>query len=234
MTYPFRRATRRYGTTPEPATPYQKAAQVWDERLGSARVQARSWRLGFFGILAVLAVVATDNARLRFGTTVVPWIVRVDRIGHAEAVGRAERWETPHDAEIAWHLAQWIEWVRAVPIDPVVVRQNWLRAYDYTTDKGAIALNEYARAVDPFAHVGQKSVAVEVSSVIRASDSSFRVAWTERHYDNGSLAATERWSAILTLVIQPPRTAEALRKNPLGIYIHGIAWSRELSPGGTP
>ena len=28
----FRRASVRYGRTPEPETPYQKAAQVWDER----------------------------------------------------------------------------------------------------------------------------------------------------------------------------------------------------------
>jgi type IV secretory pathway TrbF-like protein len=38
--HPFRRASVRYGDTPQPVTPYQKAAQVWDERLGSARVQA--------------------------------------------------------------------------------------------------------------------------------------------------------------------------------------------------
>jgi type IV secretion system protein VirB5 len=31
----FRRSTTRYGTTPEPVTPYQKAAQIWDERIGS-------------------------------------------------------------------------------------------------------------------------------------------------------------------------------------------------------
>ena len=31
---PFRRASMRYGRTPEPETPYQKAAQVWDERIG--------------------------------------------------------------------------------------------------------------------------------------------------------------------------------------------------------
>ena len=28
--------------TPEPETAYQKAAQVWDDRIGSARVQARN------------------------------------------------------------------------------------------------------------------------------------------------------------------------------------------------
>jgi type IV secretion system protein VirB5 len=30
------------------------------------------------------------------------------------------------------------------------------------------------------------------------------------------------------VVLQPPRTEERLRKNPLGIYINGLSWSREL------
>jgi hypothetical protein len=55
-----------------------------------------------------------------------------------------------------------------------------------------------------------------VSSVIRASPSSFRIAWIERRYQDGSLASTERWSAILTVAVQPPRDADTLRKNPLG------------------
>src|SRR5207248_11390971 len=32
----FKRPTQRYGRTTEPVTPYQRAAQVWDERIGSA------------------------------------------------------------------------------------------------------------------------------------------------------------------------------------------------------
>ena len=51
----FRRPSIRYGKTPEPETPYQRAAQVWDERIGSARVQARSWRYAFFGALGLSA-----------------------------------------------------------------------------------------------------------------------------------------------------------------------------------
>ena len=41
----FKRPQVRYADTPQPATPYQAAAQVWDERIGSARVQAHNWRL---------------------------------------------------------------------------------------------------------------------------------------------------------------------------------------------
>ena len=40
----FKRPQVRYADTPQPATPYQSAAQVWDERIGSARVQAKNWR----------------------------------------------------------------------------------------------------------------------------------------------------------------------------------------------
>ena len=49
----FKRPGVRYGRTPEPETPYQRAAQAWDERIGSARVQARNWRLMAFGSLAL-------------------------------------------------------------------------------------------------------------------------------------------------------------------------------------
>jgi hypothetical protein len=70
--------------------------------------------------------------------------------------------------------------VRSLSIDPIVVRQNWLDAYDYTTDKGAAVLNDYARVNDPFARIGKESVTVQITSVTRASDTSFNVRWTER------------------------------------------------------
>lgn len=224
----WKRPTVRYGKTPEPETPYQRAGQAWDERIGSARVQARNWRLMALGQLALAAGLSGTVVWQSTRGTVVPWIVEVDRSGRAVVVGPAERGHRASDPEIAWHLARFIEQVRSVPVDPIVLRQDWLAAYDFTTDRGAIALNDYARVNDPFSRVGKEQIAVDVSSVIRASPDSFRVAWSERRYADGQLAATETWTAILTVVVQPPTTAEALRKNPLGIFVHAINWSREM------
>ena len=209
-------------------TPYQKAAQVWDERIGSARVQARNWRLMAFGCLFLLAGFAAALVWQSGRGTVVPWVVQIDNLGQAQAVAPAVADYRPTDPQIAWHLARFIEQVRSIPADAIIVRQNWLRAYDFTTDRGAMALNDYARSNDPFTRVGKQQVAVDVSSVIRASPESFRVAWTERRYQDGSLAETSRWTAILTVVVQPPRDTEKLRANPLGIYVNAINWSREL------
>ena len=47
-------------------------------------------------------------------------------------------------------------------------------------------------------------------------------------YENGQLAATERWTAILTIAVQQPSDAERLKQNPLGIYVNAINWSKEL------
>lgn len=223
----FRRPSLRYATTPEPVTPYQKAAQVWDERIGSARLQARNWRLMAMGCLALSAGLSAALVWQSARGTVVPYVVEVDTLGAAQAVAPAIADFRPTDPQIAWHLARFIENVRQLPADPVVLRQNWLRAYDFATDRGAIALNDHARLNDPFARVGDTQVSVEISSVIRASESSFRVAWIERRYVGGQLGATERWTAILTVVIQPPREVERLRANPLGVYVHAINWSRE-------
>lgn len=225
----FKRPSTHYGKSPEPETHYQKAAQVWDERIGSARVQARNWRLMAFGSLILSAGFASALVWQSARGTVVPWVVQVDNLGQAQTVAPANADYRPTDPQIAFHLGRFIEQVRAIPADAIIVRQNWLRAYEWTTDRGAAALNDYARSNDPFTKVGRQQVAVEVSSVIRASNDSFRVAWTERHYENGQLSRTERWTAILTIVIQTPRDAERLRANPLGIYVNAISWSREMS-----
>ena len=224
----FRRPSVRYGRTPEPETPFQKAAQVWDERIGSARVQARNWRLIAFGNLFLAAGLACGLLWQAARGTVTPWVVEIDKLGQAQAVAPAIGEYQPTDPQIAWHLARFIENVRSMSADPVIVRQNWLAAYDFITDKGAVALNDYARANDPFSKIGKIEVAVEISSVIRASADGFRVAWIERRYENASLAATEHWTAILTIVIDIPHNAEHLRKNPLGIFVNAINWSKEL------
>src|SRR3546814_5373675 len=85
----FKRPSTHYGKTPEPETPYQKAVQIWDDRIGSARVQAKNWRLAAFGSLLLAGgfpgALVWPSAR----GTIVPWVVQVDQLGQAQAVAPA-------------------------------------------------------------------------------------------------------------------------------------------------
>ena len=227
----FKRSTLRYGDMPEPVTPYQKAAQVWDQRIGMARAQAHNWRLFALGCLAIALLLSVGLIWLGRSGTAIPFVVEVDRNGAVRAVAAATENYRPSDAQIAFHLARFIENVRSLSIDPVVVRQNWLKAYDFVTDRAAVTLNEYARDNDPFARVGRETVAVEVASVVRASDSSFQVRWLERIFEGGALKDTKRLTGLFSIVITPPKTVEAVRKNPLGIYVHTFNWSQDVTAG---
>jgi type IV secretion system protein TrbF len=224
----FRRAVQRYGRTPEPVTPYQKAAQVWDERIGSARVQARNWRLMALGGLLLSAGLSGGLLWQSMQSRVVPYVVAVDRVGEPRAIAPADGNYQPTDPQIAWFLAHFIIEVRSISLDPVLMRQNWLSAYDFVSGRGARFLSGYARESDPFGELGIRTASVQVTSVVRASDRSFQVKWIERTYDRGNLAGTTNWTAILSVVQRPPATADTLRKNPLGLYIDAIDWSQEL------
>jgi type IV secretory pathway TrbF-like protein len=224
----FKRALQRYGQTPEPETPYQRAGQLWDQRIGSARAQARNWRLMAFGGLFLTIGLSGALVWQSMQSRVVPYVVEVDQLGEARAVTPANADFRPTDPQIAWHLGRFISNIRSRSLDAVLMRENWLSAYDFVTDRGALFLGEYARSANPFADVGTRTVSVQVTSIVRASDTSFQVKWIESHYERGSLASTSRWTAILTIATRPPRNAETLRKNPLGLYVEAIDWSREL------
>lgn len=226
----FKRSVQRYGRTPEPETPYQRAGQLWDERIGSARVQARNWRWMAFGTLTLSTAMAGALVWQSLQSRVTPYVVEVDRLGEARAVSEAEIGYRPTDPQIAWHLAKFIEHVRSVSLDPVLMRRDWLAAYDFTTQRGAQYLGDYARRADPFGRIGERTVSVQVTSVVRASERSFQVKWIETGFERGSRVGSAQWTGILTVVSKPPVSSDTLRRNPLGIYIDAIDWSRELDP----
>ena len=227
----FKRSVTDYGQSPYPETPYQKAGQVWDERIGSARVQAKNWRLMAIGCLGLCFATSGALVWRSLQSTVTPYIVEVDEPGAARAIGPVSQAYDPSDAQIAHHLAGFIENVRALSVDPVVVRHNWLRAYDFVTDRASTTLNQYAQENDPFADVGRKSRTVSVVSVVRASGDSFQARWIEKTYENGALTKAERFTGNFTLITQPPSDAETLRSNPLGLYVHDLNWGQDLVTG---
>lgn len=230
----FKRSVQRYGQTPEPSTPYQRAGQLWDERIGSARVQARNWRLMAFGGLALSSAMSAALIWQSLQSRVMPYVVEVDRLGEARAVTEVEASYRPTDPQIVWHLAKFIENVRSVSLDPVLTRRDWLSAYDFATPRGGQYLGAYARAANPFANIGERTISVQVTSVVRASDSSFQVKWSETAFERGSQTGQSNWTGILTVKIRSPTSADTLRKNPLGVYVDAIDWSRELEPAKSP
>src|SRR3569623_3379580 len=93
----FKRSAQRYGRTPSPETPYQRAGQLWDERIGSARVQARNWRLMAFGGLFLTVGLSGALVWQSMQSRVVPYVVEVEPKGEGrgQAAARGAKKATP-------------------------------------------------------------------------------------------------------------------------------------------
>src|SRR3546814_8391203 len=77
---------------------------------------------------------------------VVPYVVEVDSLGQAQAVTPATKDYRPTDPQISWFLAKFITDIRGRSLDPVLMRENWLSAYDFATERASLFLGEYAHA----------------------------------------------------------------------------------------
>lgn len=228
MLSPFRRAADRYGASAPVESPYQRASQEWDRRIGSHVVQAHSWKLMAFGALAVAALAIGGLIYESSTKTVATYVVPVDRYARPGRIEMAGRSYTPSSAEIGYFLADWVTKTRSKSIDPIVIRDNWTSAYHFVASGAIGQLNDYAKTHDPFANAGSQAISVEVVSVLARSPATYQVQWRETTYDQGATTSTVTWTGLFTTKIQPPKTEAELRANPLGVYVTAFQWSREL------
>ena len=224
----------------EPLTPLHAAARRgWDDRLGHLARQARNWRLATFALAAIALVAVAGLAVNASRPAPKPLYVTVDRLtGQPTVQGFAagETHYTPGAAEIRYFLQQWIEHVRGVSLDPVVVRQNWLHAYAFMTPAAAEQMSAWLQSpASPLHKIGAETVSVQVNSVLPIAADSYEARWTETTFDKaGAMTGTVKWAATFTIAISPPTSTRVAMVNPLGLYIRNFAWHRDLAGGSTP
>ncbi|MBL8550510.1 MAG: conjugal transfer protein TrbF [Hyphomonadaceae bacterium] len=226
MVTPFRSPAKSFAAEP-PDTPYRRAQQEWDARMGSAVLSARSWRRIAFASLAVAGVLGAALTMVALQKRTFVHVVEVTPEGQVMSVRTADgRW-TPTQAQIAHHLGRFVRLVRTLPTDGVVLRENWLEAYKFLTPQAAAQLTEIARQDDPFLSLGRVGRTVHVRSIIARSDHAWEVSWTERATNETGSGDAQVYTGVFTVTTRPPRNADEIAANPLGLLISDFSWSRE-------
>jgi type IV secretion system protein TrbF len=209
-------------------SPYKRARQEWDDRMGSARVQAKNWRIATFVSLGIVVLSIGGLVYLGAQPKSVPHIVEIDQLGAASyrgPVGKSN-W-TPTEASIRYHLRRFVDLTRTVSSDPAVMKRNWTDAYTLVTPNAANMLTAHVEKNDPFKRVENERVSVEVSSIVRVSKETWQVDWKETTWGkNGQQLGSFIWRGMLRTVVNPPESDELLIKNPIGLYIDEFHWDR--------
>ena len=223
-----------YKATGHPVTPYLRAQQEWDDRIGAIVVQARNWRLGCILssaasiLLSAFVLVQANQNR------VIPIVVGVDKErGEPIVVAKVpELAYEPELQEIKFFISQFITLVRSVPSDQVLIKQNWLRAYLFLRQNAANLLNDMTNKDEgsPLKKIGEQTVIVQLVSVVQVAGSlSYQARWEETVYgQHGAMVDHYVMNGVFTIETEPPKTEAVLNQNPLGMYIKSFQWNREL------
>ncbi len=221
--------------TPDGAadTPYMRARQEWDRRMGSAVVQAHSWRLAAFASLGLVAMSVVGIIVLGAKPKAIPHIIEVDSLGAATYRGPAGKPlsdYSPSEAVLKYHLRRFIESTRTISADPVVLKKNWVDAYQLVTPRAANMLTAYVSRPEnePFRRAQDERVSVEVLAMVRVSAETWQIDWRETSFDrNGSPVGNPAlWRGMFRTLTQLPKTEEALAKNPIGLYVDEFHWDK--------
>jgi len=221
----------------EPAeTPYLKARQEWDRRMGTATVQAANWRLATFALIVLQLFDYGALLYLAAQPKAIPHIVEVDKLGQPKYLGPIDRSALrdfkPSTASLHYHLQRFILDTREISSDPAVLKRNWLDAYKLVTSSGANQLNAYVHDNNPFEQLqAQVRVSIQVSVIVQITQDTWQVDWTETNWDDhGNTTSTSPWRGTFHVLLRVPENADQLALNPLGLYIDELHWERISTP----
>lgn len=211
--------------------PYVEARREWNERYGDYIHQAQHWRMMAIlsGLVSLVCVIGICYIGSR--SKVVPYIVEVDKIGDAVAVGRADRVPTVDARVIKAYLARFVVDWRSVTIDSQAQKSAVDRVYSMVP-RGSVAvskMSDYFRANNPFSAAAKGTVAAAVTNVLPISEKTWQVEWEEVRRDTrGLVLNTVRMKASVLVGVTPPTSESQVLLNPLGVYITDLNWSQQL------
>ncbi|HTJ27564.1 MAG TPA: VirB8/TrbF family protein [Candidatus Limnocylindria bacterium] len=213
--------------------PYADARHAWNERYGTYIQQAYNWRLlalleavGLIVAIAGLIAIATQ-------TRLVPYVVAIDKIGTAIAVQPADRASAIDPRVVRAQLANWIVLARSVVTDRIVELGNlhdlYLLVAPQSSAQGYLDSWYPADGHSPFDRAKTETDTVTVNAIVPISPSSYEMQWTETIRDlHGKVTGTETWEATAQIAFRPPADEATILKNPLGLYITSINWTKKI------
>jgi type IV secretory pathway TrbF-like protein len=95
-------------------------------------------------------------------------VVEIDKLGEAPAVSAAAADYRPTDPQIAWHLAHFIENVRAIPADPIIRPTELAFGLRLHHRQGRGRTQRLCPRQRSVCQGRPHQIAIEISSVIRA------------------------------------------------------------------
>jgi len=212
------------------ANPYVEARREWNDRYLELVLERRWWQAVAGAELVVTLILAGGLVWLSLQHKTIPYVVEVDALGAALAIKPAENAGYTADERIVrYQLAAFIRGARQVMTDRIAMKKGLEQVYAYARGAARTYLDEYYRANNPFEIAKTYAVVPTVTSLLRLSPTSWQIRWTEEQRGlDGLLLGKSQWEGVVTTEVVPPTSEDTIHVNPLGLYVTGIRWTKQL------
>ena len=222
------------GQIEQSPNPYLDARRQWNSQVDRAVSSLHVWQLLCLACLLVALACVAGITYFGSQTKFVPYVIEVDKLGEAVAVGPAQL-AGPADVRVVRaSLASFVSSARLVSPDLEVQRKAIFCVYGMlkTKDPATTKMNEFLNGTpetSPFVRAAKITVNTDISSVLPISATSWQVDWQEttRDRDGGLVGKPVHMRAVLETYILPPNTnarESDIQRNPLGIFVHDYNW----------
>lgn len=227
---------RTASTAAHEVNPYTAARRTWNDHVGRLVAARTLWQVVGLVSLMIALMCVGGVIHLASQSRFVPYVVEVDTTGNVRAVQRGEEMKNAARPVIEAQLDKFVTLSRRVTTDIALQRSAIFGVYAMLTpdEPAAGKMTEHLNKDEertPFRRAQHETVNTEIVSILQQSQETWQVDWIETVYERGSGKRKERFDmrALVQVYQTSPRhmTEEALRSNPLGIYVRDFTWSRK-------
>jgi type IV secretion system protein VirB5 len=199
---------------------YERAWWEWQQRVRNAKQQRRYWRLA--AILLMLAAVFLLIGLMMSASQHRQHVYIAQAVGQQQAT-RILPLNEPYqltDGQNKYFITHFLELIMTLPLDPVLIKTQWLEAFEYVQGRAHGQLAELAKRLAPLNEVGKITQTVDVQQVQQVTPGSYEARWRQVTYDaDGKVTSDKEFRGVFTLTHQQPQTLQQIMVNPLGLRI---------------
>lgn len=225
---------------------YERALAAYNDRLGPVVQRLRLQQMVMLGLSVALVVAIGFSGFMGYLVATRPVEIVKVQVG-GDATGRDSRQLAGVTAgsvserdrlTVEQSLGNYIKSLKTVSADADMMVANIGQAQTMSSALVVNYLKTYFQVdnptsqTSPFVLANRYRVAVDLKTVQRITDSTYRVDWLEHYRDakTGAEIKTERWNSTITFSLLRPDDVPAQMnrlENPLALMVVGLEWTKE-------
>lgn len=214
---------------------YDDNRKAYSSVLESAASNTRGWKLATFIMGAITLTAVVGVIIIGSQSKIKPVVIEIDGYGTPMRLYQINEATNTSDSRIAKAtIAQTITAIRSVSVDAGMQKRrmdNIIHFFE-KSQPGFNRVQEYVTnpKTNPFKRAKTELVAIQVHSVIKLTDVTWQVEWTERIRDRTGLPLDKnKYKATVTIGYADEISDETIYINPTGLLIKDLVWSKQIN-----